>query len=373
MISKNEFTYEDILTAYMQCRKHKRNTRSASQFERNFTDKLRVLLDQINNRTVEFGRYTCFAVTKPKPREIWAAPFKERVIHHLIHNEIGREFEKHYIDQTYSCIKGRGTLKCIHDAYKGLRKATHNFAHDVFYIKLDIQNFFVSINKEILWGIVKEKVDENSLLGWLVKRNLFNDITKNPKFREKEKLKLVPEYKSLLRIDYNRQGLTIGNLTSQFFSNVYMDGFDHFCKHQLKIKYYYRYADDILILLEDGTKAESVINSIDDWLKEKRNLTLNRKKCIVNRSQFGIKFLGARIFHHYVIPSKKIFYDLKISIKKFKRDIFNDLALSRLNSYLGVCTSFNTLFTRIKSLNSCEMDFIYGNNHRKVLLRKGFA
>lgn len=373
MISKDKFSYEEILRAYMQCRKHKRNTRSAAQFERNFADKLRVLLNQINNKTINFGRYTCFGVIKPKPREIWSAPFKDRIIHHLIFNEIGEEFEKHYIDQSYSCIKGRGQLKCIYDAYKGLRRATHNFERDVFYIKLDIENFFVSINKEILWNIVKEKVDEKSLLGWLIKNNLFHDITKNPKFREIKKLKLVPKHKSLLQINYNRQGLPIGNLTSQFFSNVYMDGFDHFCKHQLKIKYYYRYADDILILLEDSSRAQEVISLIDNWLKDNRGLSLNRGKCIINRSKFGIKFLGARLFHHYIIPSKKIFYDLKIAIKRFKQDIFDNLALDRLNSYIGICASFNTLFARIKSLSNCEMDFIYGNNSRKVLLRKGYA
>lgn len=372
MVSKDSFTYEDILHAYIQCRKHKRNTRSAIQFERNFTDKLLVLLNQINNKTVEFGRYTCFPVLNPKPREIWAAPFKERIIHHLIHNEIKDEFEKHYIDQTYSCIKNRGQLKCIKDMYKGLRKISKNFENDVCYIKLDIQNFFGSINKDILWNIIKEKVNENSLLGWLIKRNLYYDITVNPKFKNKKYLSRVPSYKSLLNNNYKEKGLPIGNLTSQFFSNVYLNGFDQFCKHTLKLKYYYRYADDILVLIENISEAEIIIKRMNNWLIENRHLELNTNKTIMNKAKYGIKFLGVRMFYHYIIPSKKIIYDLKKSLKTFKKDIFNQQSLDTLNSYLGMCIPLNTYSLRTKVLNNCDLDFIYDNNLRRVLLKKGY-
>lgn len=371
-VSKNIFTYSDILHAYIQCRKYKRNTKSAIDYERNFTSKLEVLLNQINNKTIETGRYTCFPVLHPKPREIWAAPFKERIIHHLIHNEIKDAFEKHFIDQTYSCIKYRGQLKCIYDAYKGLRKISHNFERDVCFIKLDVKNFFVSIDKDILWEIVREKIDENSLLGWLIFRNIFNDITINPKIKNKNYLEYVPKYKSLLNIDYKHQGLPIGNLTSQFFSNVYMNGLDQYCKHSLKLKYYYRYADDILIFEEDTSKANTIINSIDKWLKDNRHMSLNINKCIINKANYGVKFLGTKMYYHYIIPSDRILYELKKSIKNLKRDIFNEVKLARVNSYLGMCLPFNTYSIRTKILKDCELDFIYDNNLRRISLRKGY-
>jgi retron-type reverse transcriptase len=365
-VSKNSFTYDEILTAYMQCRKHKRNTYDAMEFEKNFAYKLEVLLKQVNDRTYKPGRYKCFPVLIPKPREIWAAPFKDRVVHHLIFNEIGEEFEKHFIDQSYSCLKGRGTLKCINDAFKGCRKITRNFQEEAFYIKMDIKNFFVSINKEILWGIVKEKVDEDSLLGWLIKCNIFHDITENPRIMKRKILALVPEYKSLRNVDYKRQGLPIGNLTSQFFSNIYLNGLDQYCKHTLKLKYYYRYADDILILIKDTSEAKNIINSMNEWLMQNRKLQLNTLKTVVNRIRQGVQFVGARIFYHYMIPSKASLDKLKQAIKSFRKDVFSCKKLSTLNSYIGLCLNFNTRSMRARILNKCQLNLIYDNDAGKI-------
>lgn len=370
LISKNQFTYADILKAYMECRKHKRNTKTAMNFEKNFIDKLSVLLRQINTRTFKSGRYTCFAVVQPKPREVWAAPFKNRIIHHLIHNEIGKEFEKHYIDQTYSCIKGRGSLKCIRDAFKGCRSITENWTKEAFFIKLDIKNFFVSLDKNILWNILREKVDENSTLGWLVYKSIFDDITINPHYRHKEILAKVPPYKSLKNINRMQKGLPVGNLTSQFYSNVYMNAFDLYCKHVLKLKYYYRYVDDILILVKDSSSANIIVNQINNWLIENRHLELNTNKTIINRIKYGVKFLGVRMFPHYIIPTKCIFNKLDLAIKNFRKDIFNEKRLATLNSYLGMFIPFNSYSIRTKILKDIRLEFIYNNDGRKVYLEK---
>ena len=370
LISKNIFTYEDVLKAYMECRKYKRNTKTAMNFEKNFIDKLQVLLKQINTRTFKSGRYTCFAVIQPKPREVWAAPFKNRIIHHLIHNEIGKEFEKHYIDQTYSCIKGRGSLKAILDVFKGCRSITENWTKEAFFIKLDIKNFFVSLDKEILWDLLKEKVDENSTLGWLVYKSIFDDITQNPHYRHKEILAQVPAYKSLKNIDRMKKGLPVGNLTSQFYSNVYMNEFDLFCKHVLKLKYYYRYVDDILILIKDSLSANIIVNRINNWLIENRHLQLNTNKTVINRIKYGIKFLGVRIFPHYIIPTKCIFNKLKWALKNFKKNIFDEKCLATLNSYLGMFIPFNNYSIRTKILSNTRLEFIYNNNGRTVYLEK---
>lgn len=366
-ISKDRFTFDEVLCAYMQCRKHKRGTGQAMEFEKNFVPKLMKLTDEINSHRFKLGRYKCFPVTKPKLREVWAAPFKDRVVHHIIHNELRNEFEKHFIDQTYSCIKGRGTLKCINAAFRGCRSITNNFREEAFFIKLDIQSFFVSIDKEILWGILKERVDENCLLAELIKTVLFQDITANPIKVRKELLEQVPEYKTLFKTDYTKKGLPIGNLTSQFFSNIYLDGLDQFCKHALKLRYYYRYADDILILVKDSKMANGIVSKINDWLVKNRRLSINPKKTIVNRIRHGIQFVGSRLFYHYKIPSRSTFDKMQYVCKRFKKNVFDKDLYASLNSYLGLSRSFNTQAFRARVLDKTRLDLIYNNDTKKVV------
>jgi len=365
-ISKNHFTFDEVLHAYMQCRIHKRNTKTATDFERNFVPKLLKLTDDINNYRWRPGRYKCFPVLKPRLREIWAAPFKDRIIHHLIHNEIREEFEKHYIDQSYSCIRGRGTTKCINDAFRGCRRITKNFTTDAFFIKLDIKSFFVSIKKDVLWDIIRQRVDENSLLGELVRRVLFHDITKNPRRVNQHLLRRVPPHKSLFHNDFEKQGLPIGNLTSQFFSNIYLDGLDQYCKHVLKLKYYFRYADDILILIPDSRVARGIVSNINAWLQNNRGLTINPDKTIINRIRLGVKFLGGRLFYHYKIPSNLTFEKIKFSAKQFKRNIFNRKALATANSYLGHVAMYDIRAFCAKVLDKNRLDLIYDNDGRKI-------
>lgn len=366
-IYKNSFSYEEILHAYMQCRKNKRNSKSAVEFEKNFTSKLKVLLKEVNENRFKSGRYKVFPVLKPRLREIWAAPFKDRIIHHLIHNELQETFEKHFIDQTYSCLRGRGTGKCINDAFKGFRKITKNFQEDAFFIKLDIKSFFVSIDKEILWNIIKERLDENCLLANLTKSVIFDDITKNPIYVNKNLLSKIPLHKTLFNVDYKKQGLPIGNLTSQFFSNIYLDALDQYCKHVLKLKYYYRYADDILILIKDSKMINDIISKINEWLKQNRNLTLNLNKTIANRVSLGIKFLGSRLYKYYKIPSKILFNKIKLSSKKFKRNIFDQNLFASVNSYLGLNSLFNIYSFCSEVLNNNRLDLIYDNETTKIV------
>lgn len=366
-ISKNYFTFEEVLRAYMQCRKHKRNTLSAIDFERNFVPKLQKLTEDINGHEFKPGRYKCFPVVKPRLREIWAAPFKDRIVHHLIHNELQTEFEKHFIDQTYSCLKGRGTTRCINDAFRGCRKITKNFKEEAFFIKLDIQSFFVSINKNILWDIIREKIDEDCLLAELVRKVLFHDITVNPRVVNGRLLNNVPKHKSLFNIDYRNQGLPIGNLTSQFFSNIYLNGLDQYCKHVLKLKYYFRYADDILILIKNSSDANDIVLKINEWLNNNRKLSINHNKTIVNRIRHGVPFLGGRLFCYYKIPNKESFDKIKMAAKKFKKNIFDTNAFASANSLLGLASTYNIHSFCARILDRNKLSLIYGNDTKKFV------
>lgn len=368
-IKKDYFSFDDALRAYIQCRKHKRNTRSAMDFEQNFVPKLLKLTDEINAGHWRPGRYRCFPVFVPRVREIWAAPFRDRIVHHLIYNELRDAFERHYIDQTYSCIRGRGTVKCINDAFRGCWSITNNFQSTAFFIKLDISSFFVSIDKRILWNIVREKLDENCLLADLVRTVIFSDITKNPRIVNRKALSRVPPQKSLFNDSFCNRGLPIGNLTSQFFSNVYMDGLDQYCKHVLKLKYYYRYADDILILIKNSAEANDIVRKIDEWLKQNRKLSLNTKKTVVNSIRHGVKFLGGRMFYHYKIPANKTFFKIRTLSRKMNSDVFNRGTFASLNSYLGLNTVYDIHSFCAEIMDKTRLGLIYDNDgHRVVYL-----
>jgi len=154
---KEKFTYAEILQAYLDCRKRKRNTVQAKCFEVKYEENLKELLNEINSGTYEIGPAYVFAISDPKPREIWAASFRDRIVHHLIYNQLRPYFEKIFINDTYSCIKGRGTLAAVKKASKYMCLASNGFAdlENTYYAKIDIENFFMSINKQKLWDIVK--------------------------------------------------------------------------------------------------------------------------------------------------------------------------------------------------------------------------
>lgn len=143
---RNYYGYEDILKAYYDCRQRKRNKVSSLEFEINFADNLYKLLNDINNRTYCISPSKVFIVFDPKVREVWAAQFIDRIVHHLIYNEIGPWFEKRFISDTYSCISERGTLAGAAKAYEYASRITNNFdpKYPAYFGKIDIKNFSIA-------------------------------------------------------------------------------------------------------------------------------------------------------------------------------------------------------------------------------------
>lgn len=334
-ILKNKYTYDDIYNAYKSCRKSKRNSQSALEFEPNYEVKLLELLNEINNGTYKIGSSNVFAISDPKPREVWAANFRDRIVHHLLINNIQEYFEKRFITDSYSCIKGRGTLKAIQKAVKCCRSVTENWQHDGCFIKLDIKNFFGTIDKHILWKELEKTLGNESLTARLTKQILFNDILENPNVF-KQGLEKVPSHKSLLQANNPDVGLPIGNLSSQFFSNVYLDGLDKFCKHILKIKHYIRYADDILIIVKDLSDANYIIEQMSNWLYSNRNQAFNTNKTIKSHIKNGIHFLGSIIYEWHLVPSKRLIKRYKQAVKCLKKNYNDSKALASINSYMGM-------------------------------------
>lgn len=362
-IKLQELTLQAVFDAYYDCRKRKRNTMQSMKFEWQQEKNLFRLYQELKDGTYEIGKSICFVVTIPKPREVWAGAFRDRIVHHLIYNAVKERFENRFIKDTFSCIPKRGTLAGAIRARDFAKRITRNYSKTAYYMKADISNYFNSINKTILLDIIRRYVKEKWIMD-LITQVINHDPRTNVFLKSKKELwDILPAHKSLFNAKKNK-GLPIGNLTSQFFSNVYLNPLDQFVKHTLKIKYYCRYVDDVLLMHYDPKYLNYCYDMIDDFLKRNLDLCLNPRKKNMNHVSKGFDFVG-----HVIKPNriylrntiiKKSFDTIKEWEKDKNRYKEENLTIFRnkLNSYLGMyihvngyrlrkklCEKATTLFT----------------------------
>ena len=234
----------ELFKAYFDARKNKRNTINQLAFEQNLESNVFSLADKIISGLYSPRPSICFIVNQPVKREIFAADFRDRVVHHYIYNHLSPLFEKVFINDCYSCRKGKGTHYGIKRIDHFIRSCSKNYSRDCHILKLDIKGYFMSINRNILYEKVKKEILYNStkidfdiqLVTTLIKQTIFNDPTQNCKVKGlKKDWSGLPKSKSLFYAKHNC-GLPIGNLTSQLFGNVYLNEFDHWVKKFLGIK-----------------------------------------------------------------------------------------------------------------------------------------
>jgi hypothetical protein len=314
------------------------------KFELDREKNLFSLLVDLKSGEYKISRHMCFVVTEPTPREIFAGDFRDRVVHHLLCNEIQDIFENDFINESYANRKGKGT----HEAMKKLRFYVTRGGKNrqrLYFLKMDVKGFFRNVDKGVLWKIVENKILKiygreewkNEVLP-LAKKIIFHDPTSNYFFKGREGTKnLVKKEKSLLFGDKSK-GLPIGNLTSQFFANVYLNELDHFIKDELGFFRYIRYVDDFIVLDENKERLEEVVEKVGHFLKEKLQLCLCRDKTILKPIEIGIDFLGYYIKPTHTLVRRKV-------VKRFKKRMYelrsnNDGLLSvnnvpMIQSYLG--------------------------------------
>ena len=287
----NAITFERLLQAYLDCRKSKRNTASALVFEASLESNLLALFDELHSDQYALGRSICFVITRPKPREVWAAEFRDRVVHHLLYNFISPRFHAKFIANSCACIPGRGTLYGGERLEHAIRSITHNWSRPAHYLKMDLANFFVAIDKHILFAQIAKHVPEPQWQA-LARTILFHDPRQNVELRGRPALldRVLP-HKSLFNAPADT-GLPIGNLSSQFFANIHLDALDQFAKHQIKAKHYIRYVDDFIILHEDPQWLRSAHQRIEQWLPERLGARLNPTKTILQPIDRGVDFVG---------------------------------------------------------------------------------
>ena len=359
MIIEKDALLVDLFRAYYDARKNKRRTMNQMDFEINYERNLIGLCQEILDGKYEISPSICFVVDKPVKREIFAADFRDRVIHHLIFNYINPYFDKAFIDDSYSCRKSKGTLYGIRRVEEFIGECSQNYTRDCYILKLDIRGYFMSINKQILYEILdvcikqfsKEEPDKKisgvdpELIMYLIKITLDDNPVKNCKIKGKKSDWIgLPHTKSLFYLPENR-GLPIGNLTSQLFSNVYLNALDYFIKKTLGMKFYGRYVDDFVIVHSDKELLKQTIDKIKVFLTKELDLELHPLKIYLQHYSKGVNFLGATIkpYRTYISRRTKSNFIQCIDYWNRRLSVIENPSLDELekmraciNSYLGL-------------------------------------
>jgi len=348
----------DLFQAYYDARENKRNTINALKFEIDYEKKLFGLYEDLLSGKYEIGPSICFISFNPVKREVFAADFRDRIIHHLIYNYISPFFENLFINDSYSCRPGKGTSCGIKRLNYFIRSCSENYKKNCYILKLDIEGYFMSIDKNILYKKVESllqtkrpNLDLDFLLP-LIRKVIFHDPIKNCIIRGRRADWFgLPKSKSLFYAGKNK-GLPIGNLTSQLFGNVYLNDFDHFMKRKLVLRYYGRYVDDIVIVHQNKEYLKSIIPTVRKYLKDNLFLELHPNKIYIQYFSKGVSFLGAIIkpYRIYVKNKtkgnfyKKLIIWRRIISEKGGKITKNDLKkiLACVNSYLGIMGQYNT-------------------------------
>jgi hypothetical protein len=365
---ENKQLLYDLFQAYYDARKNKRSTINALDFEIDYEKKLFELYEEIKNEKYKINPSICFIVKKPTLREIFAADFRDRIIHHLIYNYVNPIFERLFINDSYSCRKDKGTSYGIKRLDHFIRSCSENYKKDCYILKLDIKGYFMSINHNILYQKVENTLNrfrtnadfDVDFILRLIRQIVFRDHTKDCRIKgKKEDWAGLPKSKSLFYAGKDR-GLPIGNLTSQLFANVYLNDFDHFIKYKLGCEYYGRYVDDLVIVHRDKEYLKNIIPVLKEYLQNNLSLDLHSKKIYLQHFSNGISFLGAIIKPYRIYINNKTKGNFYEKIQHWKdpserNKIFRSREmkirfLSCINSYLGAMKHYNTYKLRKKML-----------------------
>ena len=354
------FSMKNLYQAYGNCRRTKRGSRTALQFELHAEENLIKLQEELKTRTYSPLPSTCFVTESPKPREIFAAHFRDRIVHHLLVGYLEPRWERQFIHDSYACRKGKGTHAAVLRLQQFMRKVSHNSSMPAFYLHLDIRSFFVSIDKQILYDMLCRS-EKNPEMAWLIGVVIFNNPAENP--IKKGQLSLfeeIPKHKSLFYTE-GRTGLPIGNYTSQFFANVYLNELDQFVKHRLKCRYYLRYVDDLVLLGNDRNELQVWETAIKEFLTARLRLELNRNVRRLASIHTGCNFLGYIVRPTHLTVRRRVVNNLKTKIIQYQSRLayrWNDFAVFKHEE-----KQVSKLYSVIASYLG---QFVHASTHRLV-------
>ena len=347
--SFSSWLYDQLTLAYLQARDGKRKTHDEHNFELNQYDNVAELVREVINRTYRPGKSTAFLVHKPVDREIFAAHFRDRVIHHFLYNATAWWWDRRMSPDCYSCRVGKGTWYGISRLARHVRSVSQNGTKPAYVIKLDIQGYFMSLDRNklyerVCWGLDQQFPRHNleyHLLKFLWRVIIMDDPVSHVAVRgDISQWMNFPAHKSLF-CQPKGKGIVIGNLTSQLLSNIYLSLLDHYVQNVLGYKHYGRYVDDFFLIItaDEYQKAKRDIAKIEKFLKDNLYLTLHPKKRYFQSVDKGVAFLGAVIYPHAVVPGKRFKRNFYAAAYRFVTG--QDDSLESVISYIGFTYNLN--------------------------------
>ena len=339
----------DLYRAWKDARWHKRRKGYQLCFERNAEAELVRLRDAILSGRWRPGVSSCFIIHDPKMREVFAAQFRDRVVHHLLYNYIAPFLERGFIEDSYSCIKGRGTHYGISRLFEKIKTVSCTWSRPCYILKLDIEGYFMHIDRARLLEICLRSIEchrdelDYPLVSYLLQVLILdNPVAHCRRVGPVAEWELLPETKSLFRSPPGC-GLPIGNLTSQLFSNVYMNEFDQYMTSLVGPSRYGRYVDDAYVVGESPVQLRTIIPKAEAFLTRELGLKLSKRKIAIYSAYRGVEFLGAYLkpFRKYV--SSKTLQHMERHFSGLSRLPHEQVAL-KVNSLLGLtvhCRAYN--------------------------------
>jgi len=317
---------ENLESALGRAARGKHDRRRVQRFLGDAEKELIVLREELRDGTYRPGPYTQFGIRDPKPRTISCADFRDRVVHHAVCDVIGPLLERRMLAGSYACREGKGTHRAVLQAERYCRRFR-------YYLKVDVRKFFESVDHGILLGLLGRLFRERRL-GDLLER-----IVRHP----------VPNGAA-------GKGLPIGNLTSQWFANLYLDGLDHRVKEEWHFRGYLRYMDDIVLWGDDKADLWWALAAIASWLQMQRQLELKDAATRVGPTNAGLAFLGLRVYPNALRLQRQRYRRLKRLIARREKELEGGLILE--DQFVGSLRAASGIlsFLGLKGLVTSQID-----------------
>lgn len=340
--------FENLYKAYKKALKGKnRYTTEAIEFQEDETYNLYELQDSLMNHSYTFDKYTKFTIYEPKERVIHAPSFKDKVVQLALNNILKTYYNKTFITDSYGSIDNKGTHRCVDKIQHNLRKAKWEYGDSAYIVKFDIKKFFYSIDRNILKNIYKKKIKDKNILILL-----FKIIDSADQIDEK--------------------GLPLGNTISQLSANVYLNELDQYAKRILRIKYYVRYMDDVIAVVENKEKANEVKDKLVNFVKENLNIEANLDKTQIFPINQGVNSVGFKIYTTHRLLRDNCKRKIKRKIKAMpnmvnNKNITTDKCEELLNSWKAHADNGNNYNFKQKLFK--KYNYIYEGEKKKIKLR----
>lgn len=384
-VSRHEL-YNDLFIAYHKAIVHKSDKRCVQECEKRLDTIIHQLTDELYERRYHSRPSSCFIVKHPKKREVFAADFIDRIIHHYIFMKTHILFERTFIHDTYSCIEKRGTHYGIQRLRHHIESCSENYTRPCYVLKMDLKGYFMHIDRLLLSNIVDKTLDHMAIrpsdgaglmweekidigfMKYLCREVIMSDPTEGCIIHgDRSDWDGLPDSKCMFLVPKG-YGLPIGNLTSQLFSNVFLNQLDQFVKRTLRCKHYGRYVDDYFLVSTDRHELHRWAKEIEKYLSDELHISINKGKTQVCDAMHGVEFLGA-----YIKPWR--IYISNQSLRRMHRQIPSmmnktpEQQMQSVNSFLGILGHYNSYRERkklVQQVDITRIGYMTDGDYRKI-------